>query len=292
MARLTDSGPDLVKAVAAKHPIMLLTKTNGGQSSARNFGVANSKGDLIALLDQDDGWYPLHLEELIKPFLEPPSAAPLGWVYSDLDEVDENNEMICRSFLKTENHGTHPKRDLIQCLIQDMFVLPSASLISRKAFDAIGGFDERLSGYEDDDLFLQLFRAGYDNVFLETPLSKWRIFTDSYSYTYRMRRSRGIYMRKLLAAYPDDPRRSRFYSRHLIRPRFYPHAIVEYRDALLANDPAQIAETRQDLLEVIAGLPLKQRTFGHVLSIIRSQQTAKLAFSARQYLRPLVRRLI
>ena len=37
----------------------------------------------------------------------------------------------------------------------DMFNFPSAAVVRAKAFHAIGGFDERLSGYEDDDLFLR-----------------------------------------------------------------------------------------------------------------------------------------
>lgn len=59
-----------------------------------------------------------------------------------------------------------------------MFILPSASLIVRKAFDRVGGFDERLCGCEDDDLFLRLFTAGYANVFIDEPLSQWRIYSD------------------------------------------------------------------------------------------------------------------
>jgi GT2 family glycosyltransferase len=77
--------------------------------------------------------------------------------------MDIDGSMLIRSFL-TRLPTAHPKRSLIECLGQDMFVVPSASLISRKAFQAVGGFDESLSGYEDDDLFLRMFRAGYDNV--------------------------------------------------------------------------------------------------------------------------------
>ena len=56
--------------------------------------------------------------------------------------------------------SAHPKRDVFTCLTMDMFILPSASLIARKAFEAVGGFDENLMGYEDDDLFLRLFGLG------------------------------------------------------------------------------------------------------------------------------------
>ena len=58
----TDQGPALVKAMAERYPIVLLSQPNGGQSAARNFGVAHSTGELIALLDQDDIWYPPHIE--------------------------------------------------------------------------------------------------------------------------------------------------------------------------------------------------------------------------------------
>src|SRR5712671_1477586 len=64
----TDDGPRTVERLAQSHPIRLLRKPNGGQSSARNFGVAHSRSALIALLDQDDVWYPHHLATLIEPF--------------------------------------------------------------------------------------------------------------------------------------------------------------------------------------------------------------------------------
>src|ERR1700758_2585037 len=61
----TDNGPSIVEAMAAGNPrIRLLHKENGGQGSARNYGVAHCNSDLIALLDQDDYWYEDHLKEL------------------------------------------------------------------------------------------------------------------------------------------------------------------------------------------------------------------------------------
>ena len=50
-------GAALVEGFRKENPrIRLLRKANGGQSSTRNFGVKNSSGKLIALLDQDDAW--------------------------------------------------------------------------------------------------------------------------------------------------------------------------------------------------------------------------------------------
>ena len=84
---------------------------------------------------------PDHLEELVKPFKEHRRGLALGWAYSDFDDIDESGFIIARSFI---NRPTlqNPKRDLIQFLAQGAVTQPSATLISRAAFNAVGGFDE------------------------------------------------------------------------------------------------------------------------------------------------------
>jgi glycosyltransferase involved in cell wall biosynthesis len=215
----TDAGPDIVAGMARSQPIKLIRQDNGGQSSARNTGVDHAHGHLIAFLDQDDVWYPNHLAELIKPFLQKRHRT-LGWSYSDLNEINEAGEMIASGAIGQANF-IHPKRDLASCLRQDMFILPSASLISRSVFLKVGGFDERLSGYEDDDLFLRMFQTGCDNTFVTEPLSVWRIYQTSSSYSPRMAVSRLTYARILIERFPDDQDMSRFYVRDLIAPRFF-----------------------------------------------------------------------
>ena len=260
----TDDGPAIVARMAESRPITLLRKANGGQSSARNFGIAHSKGQLIALLDQDDVWYPNHLAELVKPFRRP-RYPELGWVYSNLDEMDETGKMIGRDCLNRASHVTHPKRDLIHCLMADMFILPSASLMSKAAFNAVGGFDEQLVGFEDDDLFLRMFRAGYDNIFLQKALTKWRIFGGSSSFSGRMAVSRMIYLRKLLADYPNDTHRGLNYAQDLIVPRFFPWLVREYNMALKAGDTAAIRKALDDMRFL---LPMHRRRIRLIMTLI------------------------
>jgi glycosyltransferase involved in cell wall biosynthesis len=243
-----DNGPAIVERLAREHPIKYVRKANGGQSSARNLGVTHSSSALIAFLDQDDFWYSNHLKTLFEPFRDQ-HAVPIGWVYSDVDEVDESGAMISRKFLRTM--GTeHPKRHLNSCLREDMFILPSASLISRVAFERAGGFDETLMGYEDDDLFLKLFRLGFANVFVEEPLSQWRIHVTSASYTRRMARSRMNYARKLFAQFPDEPILNRFPSRDLIAPRFAHALINDFDHAVRRRDSTYLPMIAFDLRAV------------------------------------------
>ena len=254
----TDGGADIVRRMAEHHPIRLLTKPNGGQSSARNFGVAHSASELIAFLDQDDAWYPGHLEMLVKPFCRPRPGSKLGWVYSNLDQIDLRGHMVCNSFLSTLS-TPHPKRSITECIQQDMFILPSASLIDRGAFEAVHGFDERLSGYEDDDLFLRLFRAGYDNIYIDRPLSRWRIHTSSSSYSPRMYRSGIMYAHKLALEFPDEPDLRRYYFRDLIAPRFVRHSLVALSKATRAKDAAAGRAALTDVVAFRYGLRLRQR---------------------------------
>ncbi len=212
------AGVAIVERMAQEHPIIqLLRKQNGGQSAARNFGVRRSKSALIALLDQDDIWYPNHLEELVEPFKNPRNSR-LGWVYSDFADIDENGKKVSESYVSPTLEN--PKRNLSVILGQGIIIQPSATLISRAAFEAVGGFDERLCGYEDDDLFLRIFRACYDNLYIPRTTSAWRIHASSCGASDRNDDSLRLYIQKLLQDFPDDLWRGYFYSRDIIAPRF------------------------------------------------------------------------
>lgn len=253
----TDDGPEVVANHRNKNSIVLLHKPNGGQSSARNLGVEHAHADLIAFLDQDDVWYPDHLRVLIAPFLEA-RTVELGWSYSDLDAMNESGEIVTRSFLRTRATD-HPKRDIASCLKHDMFVLPSASLVSRRVFRDVGGFDDRLSGYEDDDLFLRILLAGFDNVYFAKPLSKWRIYSSSSSYSPRMTISRAIYARKLIGKFSGYCEQSRYYVRDLIAYRFLRVMIWELGKATLNGTKQDQCIALSNLRFIIRHLPLQRR---------------------------------
>lgn len=287
----TDFGPIIVEELSAHHPLRLLRKANGGQSSARNFGVAHSTSELIALLDQDDVWYPNHLEQLVRPF-QINAERELGWVYSNLDEIDEHGRLIarcCLRFLPLPN----PKRDLFGCLAMDMFVLPSASVVSRKAFEQVGGFDEMLSGYEDDDLFRRIFLAGYDNFYIDEGLARWRIYSQSASYSPRMAESRMLYFRKLLSEFPDDPRRDRYFARDMLAPRFFPAFVREYTNALRFGDRKAVRTALDNLVFVTRRHKRKARiVMALLLPFLRIPFLPRTLLPVMPGVSPMMRRLL
>jgi len=82
---------------------------DGRHPLAGNRGIRQARSNLIALLDQDDIWYPDHVEILLERFVEAKAARkiPLGWVYANLDEMDERGNIVSKGVLRTT--GAHPK---------------------------------------------------------------------------------------------------------------------------------------------------------------------------------------
>jgi glycosyltransferase involved in cell wall biosynthesis len=63
----SDNSPALIDAACAQSPIYVkkIFKENEGQASAINVGFEACRGDIIALLDSDDFWYPEKLAHLV-----------------------------------------------------------------------------------------------------------------------------------------------------------------------------------------------------------------------------------
>lgn len=245
----SDDGPEIVSSEFPKHLVQIIDLDNGGQSRARNVGVqAAPDCDLVAFLDQDDAWYPEHLDVLEKAF-HSHSTQRLAYAYSNLDQIDRVGRRIHQSLLDLIA-GPRQKTKIHELIGSDLFVLPSASLVDRSAFLSVGGFDERLSGYEDDDLFLRLFLAGFDHAYVATPLSQWRIYSESCSSSPRMRKSRLTYAMKLMEMFPKDEAACLDYPKHVIWPRFQRTLRFEMKRAIYVHDHTSFGDLAEDFIKI------------------------------------------
>jgi glycosyltransferase involved in cell wall biosynthesis len=61
----TDEGPRIVEACDDSR-ILLVRQANAGPGAARNRGLAEARGDLVAFLDADDEWFPSYLQESVR----------------------------------------------------------------------------------------------------------------------------------------------------------------------------------------------------------------------------------
>jgi glycosyltransferase involved in cell wall biosynthesis len=200
----TDGTAAVVEEFIQAHPelsITFLDKENGGQSSARNLGASHARGDWLAWLDQDDLFLPHRLQTVIPHLVE-----GVDLVYTDADTIDEDGEIVLSAIHAQHGAGgRQPKTCLEDGLYQDIFVMPGVTTMRKELFEQIGGFDERLSGYEDDDLILRAVQAGSVG-YVPVSTLRWRMYGANYSQTHRMVDSRLYYWRKLVREYTDGGR--------------------------------------------------------------------------------------
>ncbi|WP_301004206.1 glycosyltransferase family A protein [Mesorhizobium sp.] len=271
-----------LRDLSAEISFAVLDKENGGQGSARNAGVAATKSPYICLLDQDDFFLPNHIEILRKAVK---NDDRFGWAYADLMEADGEGRIVRSSMVKA--HTTHPKTDVFKMLSEDMFVLPSASIISRRAFEEVEGFDPQFMGYEDDDLFLRMFRAGFTNIFIDKPVSVWCINPESTSYSIRMSRSRWRFLKKVYTDFPSDPIRSRYVMRDLLIPRFNRAIVGEAFQAVIrptsyrGKTLAPHADELLTILKEYKNLVLGEEWVGWRTKLKISAQTALISTRSR-----------
>ena len=83
----TDDSGEVVEQYIKNHPqlqsiIHLINKANGGVSSARNAGIRAARTEFVALLDGDDIWDSLFLEEQVRLIQDFPNAGIYGVNYA------------------------------------------------------------------------------------------------------------------------------------------------------------------------------------------------------------------
>jgi len=129
------------KVIYIRHP------ENRNGAAARNTGIKASKGDYIALLDDDDLFLPGKIEKQVKYLEEHPeydavyclakrNDKPYG---NDVSEGDCTREML---------------------MLQTCIYTP-CQMFRREPLMQINGYDESFRRHQDYDLLLRFFHAGY-----------------------------------------------------------------------------------------------------------------------------------
>lgn len=196
---------ELLSGLARKHGFVILDKENGGQGSARNHGVAHSRSELICFLDQDDFFLPDHIEKLFA--LAAGRGENFGFAYGSYDLADAHGVVHVKNDLELNQGRLHPPPcDPIELFGRNLSILPSASIISKRAFQSVEGFDVQFRGYEDDDLFSRMILAGFDCVYLPESVYVWCQHKGSTTWSPAMARSRFDYYRKIRGSNAIDGR--------------------------------------------------------------------------------------
>ena len=145
-------------------PFFLLRQQNAGVSTARNNGVAASKGDYICFLDADDWWEPTFLEEMNQLIEDYPDAGIYGANYYYVKNGKKRVQLDA------------PTGYINYCKVYaEKLCMPlwtGAVCIPRAIFDETGGFKSHLKLGEDFDVWIRI-ALKHKVVFLNKPLSNY-----------------------------------------------------------------------------------------------------------------------
>ncbi len=164
----TDESANIVKSTFrlsnfSPSAFRLISKTNGGVSSARNRGIQEAKHDYIALLDGDDLWEPTFLEEQLKLIQDFPKAAMWG---VNIAFIKNNQKCNWEQGMGDGYRGY--VENYFGTKHNDLFC-SSSVVIRREVFDKVGLFDERIASSEDLDMWYRIILR-YPVVFYDKVL--------------------------------------------------------------------------------------------------------------------------
>jgi glycosyltransferase involved in cell wall biosynthesis len=153
----TDGGHAIVEGFPE---VRLIRQECAGVAAARNTGIANTSGEYIAFLDQDDLWFPEKTEKQLA-LLE---ARPEAWWVMAWEACELLGE-IERPFWLDEGHLAEPH----------LAVHPGTMLIRRAAFGKFGGYNTDYRFNSDMDWVLRTRRLAGPQVVMEEPVIRKRI---------------------------------------------------------------------------------------------------------------------
>lgn len=137
----------------------LKQKSGVGANAARNIGIKESSGDIVAFLDDDDIWLPNYLKVIHEEYLNGADAVVSGFKQLGKEEVvviNRDLDVTKTSLLRGNTYcgmsGFSAKRDL---LLQN-------------------SFDELLNNGQDWDMYVRLFQRGIKFRNIPEPIFLYR----------------------------------------------------------------------------------------------------------------------
>jgi glycosyltransferase involved in cell wall biosynthesis len=165
---VNDGSPDDTESIVQQwcnkdNRFSYLYKENGGLSSARNAGIAISKGEYILPLDADDC---IHKDYLIKlvPELQQDNSLAIVSCYSRFFKKNLSNIV----------YELKPQGESCRSLLY-VNQLIATSLYRKKCWQEVGGYDESMKkGFEDWEFWLAITKTGWEYKIVQEFLFYYR----------------------------------------------------------------------------------------------------------------------
>lgn len=246
----TDGSDEIAREYGDR--IRFFQQANQGVSAARNRGIQESRGSLVAFLDADDWWHPEKLERQVPCFGDP----AVGMVYSSIRYVDRDGTPVGE---KTGGDSGRVLRDLALMRGPGVPATGSTPVVRRECFERVGLFDTALSTSADWDMWRRI-ACHYKIERVPEALVSYRLHAAS------MHRNVGRFESDMLHAFSDmfaDPAAGEV---HPLRRRCYGNLYATFAGSYLYNGQwrdclrcaAQSVLSWPPCLAYLAGFPFRR----------------------------------
>ncbi len=250
-----DSGAQIVEDFHNDKIRIIRLPENHGANYARNTGIQDAEGELIAFLDSDDEWMDHKLEKQIE-YMQTNELDACFCSYTQVWNSGERRQIPNPELYPYENM----ERDICKILAVTNVVGTPALILSRKAIDDIGLFDVNMPKMQDYEFAIRLARK-YKIGFVREPL--WYAYIQNDSLTVQNSDAQAFMV--MLRKYPDFLDKDVLVNRLINLGYFLENGKVDYQ--------------RIDEVENITRLDIKKK----VLDVYAYEWSSKLAIQQKQY---------
>jgi glycosyltransferase involved in cell wall biosynthesis len=168
-----DRTPEIVRKFAPR--VRLLSKKNGGQASAFNFGVREARGEVVAFLDGDDWWQKGKLAAAVSALAQHPEVSAVGHGYYEFH--DKSGETRLRALASPESANLGSREAAAGALRAWDFLRTSALVARKSVLERIGPVPESLVFCADAFIAPACMIRGV--YVLNEPLLYYRVHADN-----------------------------------------------------------------------------------------------------------------
>jgi len=154
----------------AKDCRVIFNEQNLGTYGTLNAALAGAKGELIAVLNDDDLWAPRKLEAQIELLEKHPKV---GLVHTNGGFIDGEGQPMEGRPLGFA-FPTFETGDVLWDLFYENKIIASAALVRRACFDRLGGFNEEYFGSGDWEMWFRIAQQ-YQVGCVDEPLTFYRV---------------------------------------------------------------------------------------------------------------------
>jgi len=216
---------------------------NAGPSAARNRGIRESSGELVAFLDHDDLWLPEKLEAQVA-YMDAHPEFPLTYHGVDYFTGDRVLDFPVRE---------GPAGDVLAALFKRIFLITLAVMCRRECFEKAGWFDEELRFAQDYEIWLRM-ALHFDFGYLDRVLGKYRFHEANLSWENQIRHfTEKMTTRERIYANPTAAGRipARLYRREI--------ASVTFKLAQMYLKEGNVEKAREMIRKSISYRPVEPR---------------------------------